>query len=164
VFDELRVLSEWLAGRYPWSVPEAAWFVLTGEPPVLDPFEASIRVSRQPDHTHARINLAVEPWMPEGAVVRVYRDIKRGMMPGTSHAAGTKTMGVLAFVADRMRRGRLPTWQDLAREWDESHPHDRFGDRARHFHTYWKRALKSLFPDYRIPDDLGTSATEGEPT
>jgi hypothetical protein len=170
VFDELRVLSEWLAGRYPWTVPGAAWFVLTGDPPALDPLGVSVHLSQQLDHTYARVTLSVEPWMPEGAVARAYRELKRDMMPRKSHATGTKTMEILAFVADRMRRGRQPNWQNLALEWDRSHPDDQFGDRARHFHTYWKRALKSLFPIYAIPateDGLSTEeepAAQGDPT
>lgn len=164
-FDALRDLSEALASRSPWSVPQAVWFALTGETPWIWPVEAEYRISWQDDVSLARISLAVEPWVPADSLLRIYRDIQRRMLQGDNRLVDEEALRLFSWVARRRRDAARPTWKEMVVEWDGQHPppdKSSHGGNYRRFYTYWRRAMDAIFPAYVPPDRFGP--TDDTPT
>lgn len=107
-----------LCSRYPWPLRDAAWFVLTDEPPEIEPVEWRQR------EDNGRYEISFAPWISERTVRRAIR----AFYEGDNRPLTSKTLSAFRFVEDRTDPERTPKWADLRREWNSLHPDDRFWD------------------------------------
>jgi hypothetical protein len=105
-------LSRWLTTRYPWEQKDAAWFVLTNEPPDV----ISLAFSRDP--TRHTFTLTFAPWISEDTILKAYRSVYKG----DAKLSTEKSLAVLRFVDERTPTGEQPKWTGLTRLWNEQHP------------------------------------------
>lgn len=119
---QLRKLASKLAERYPWETADAAWFVLTGEPPWVPPLTAT---SSGPDlaKNHGTITIRAAHWVSEEAVSDLYLKMKSRMHP--THTTSQRRLTLFRFVTERssgvnkLDRGglvtglRTPPWRSL---------------------------------------------------
>jgi len=111
-YRRLGDLSRWLAARYPWEQKDAAWFVLTNEPPDV----ISLAFSRDP--TRHTFTLTFAPWVSEDTILRSYRSACKG----DAKLPTEKSLAVLRFVDEHTLAGEEPQWASLTGLWNEQHP------------------------------------------
>jgi hypothetical protein len=98
---------------YPWEPEDAAWFVLTGEPPVVAP----LNLSYHPDR--GVFTLAFASWISEETMRRAYRKARDQAHGGTGNRQlGEKALAVLRFVSERTPSAEKPKWTELWRSWN----------------------------------------------
>lgn len=129
----LEDLGRWLVGRYPWSLRDAAWFVLTGESPKIEP----IRISHQ--DSDGMYNIAFAPWVSEKTIRLAYRRVQ----VSDNRPLGSKSLYAFRFVDEHTELGQTPKWTELTAQWNEQHPNDKFRDRSALRRAY-KRAERRL--------------------
>ncbi len=86
--DRLRELSEKLAAFYPWSLSQAATFVLTGIMPWVHSLRSETSL-KSPLYVRSRVHLILDPFCTPQEVAAAYISARRNMLP---------------FVKGRMRR------------------------------------------------------------
>lgn len=129
----LEDLGRWLVSRYPWPLRDAVWFVLTGEPPEVEPLHI------QYHRDSGTYTLTFAPWISEKTIRRVYRNLyNRDNSP-----LGSKTLSLFRFVNDCTEPEQTPKWSEMTRRWNEQHPDDKFTDRSALRRAY-KRAEARL--------------------
>jgi hypothetical protein len=105
-------LSRWLTTRYPWEQKDAAWFVLTNEPPDI----LSLAFSWYP--TRHTFTLTFAPWISEDTILKAYRSVYKG----DAKLSTEKSLAVLRFVDEHTSPEEKPQWASLTRLWNEQHP------------------------------------------
>ena len=106
-------LSLYLASVYPWEPEDAAWFVLTGEPPEV----VSVRLSYHP--RRGVFSLTFAPWISERTLRQVYRKARDRTHGGKANRyPGRKALAVLRFVSERTPPGKKPKWTELMENWN----------------------------------------------
>jgi hypothetical protein len=116
----LEDVSRWLVARYPWSLKDAAWFVLTDESPKIECLKI------QDDRARGRYVLTFAPWISEKTVRLTYHRVQ----PRDNRPLSTKGLAAFRFVDEHTEPGRTPKWAELNRRWNEQHTDDRFTDRS----------------------------------
>lgn len=127
-------LGRRLAAHYPWKPGEGAWFVLTGEPPEIEPVRLSY------DEARGTFTLAFMPWVSKGAILQVRRLAQQRSESG---ALKDRALEVFRFVAERTDARKGKPWEKLRAEWNEQHPDDRFANRSSIASAY-RRAEEKL--------------------
>jgi len=168
VVDKLFDLSVNLAEAFDWPVGfeenltgtrrwcrTAAWFVLTGKAPEVDPIDARWQEQQSPIYIDRQwcIQLSMPPWLPEEEVLRALRTLRRLRPKGHQMPKTTKPLEVARFVWERERlheHGKPRPWTAWWKEWNDEHPGDRIKT-AGNFCTYFVRgeaAVKHLNFDW----------------
>jgi hypothetical protein len=168
ILDDLRQASAHLIRTFPWTAGQAAWFLLTDEPPLVLPIQGSLasggtilalekgltkrRHDSAPDEgvawNYATITLSVASWVSAERVAQVYREARRQVNAADSRAPEPHNAAVFRFVT--ARRGAnlelTKTWRELAEEWDRAQPDSRrrYGGRWRQFARDYVRAEQAL--------------------
>jgi hypothetical protein len=127
-------LSRWLTTRYPWEQKDAAWFVLTNEPPDV----ISLAFSRDP--TRHTFTLSFAPWVSEDTIIRSYRSAYKG----DAKLPTQKSLAVLRFVNERTLTGERPKWTSLTRLWNEQHPEMTYNPRSGGFRKSYEDAKRFM--------------------
>lgn len=122
-----------LASRYPWPLRDAAWFVLTDQPPEVEVLEIGF------DNGRGTYNITFAPWISEKTRQRAYRSVQEG----DNRPLGNKGLSAFRFVCEHTEPGRTPKWAELTERWNEQHPHDKFRDRSE-LRRMYKRAEERL--------------------
>lgn len=167
VLQSLSDLAAELCQTYSWHPVDAAWFVLTGETPGVDPIKSEFRFSRSDYLELTTITLHIAPWVPAKYVERAYRDIQKQMAPSTPekyHERDDRTLAVFRFVMQRAPhllfvKGRSifpneyqapekPSWNDLLREWNLANPDSAYEGEHMGFSQAFTRWRDFLFPDF----------------
>jgi hypothetical protein len=160
VLDEVQQLGVWLTREFPWDLPDAVWFVLTGEFPMRPLIETSVdvRKSMSPPYTDARITLTVDATLSPDEVASHYGRVRDLLLGGTGiRRAEERTLAVFRFVTNHRLQHPASPWGALVREWDRACPEAwRFDGNEKAFRLYWRRGFRSVFPEFR-------SVHEGEP-
>jgi hypothetical protein len=131
VLGQLQKTASKLAERYPWEMPAAAWFVLTGEPPWVPPLTAT---SSGPDlaKNHGTISIRAAHWVPEETVRQLYLKMKARMKP--TPTTSPRRLALFQFLTERssgineLNKGEIvtgldiPPWRKLQGEWNEQYP------------------------------------------
>jgi hypothetical protein len=146
LLDDLRELAGWLGVRYPWKETDAAWFVLTGLPPRVEPLKCRADIRRHRHYSRATITLEVEPWVSGETVERAYRFCQQQLLKGPERAGDNrkvsdKSLAVFDFVVEQIDdRGQVPSWPKLLAIWNRTHSADWQFDRADHLRQAFFRA------------------------
>jgi hypothetical protein len=162
---ELHELGGQLAERFSWQRAQAAWFVLTGEPPAVPPVRIRYRVEEDEDFKRGVVTLEVSTWVSAETVDAVYRDIQRRMLGDINNRQlDTKTLELLRFVMKKenylnlSRARRRKRGKELVEEWDKVNPHLAYGRRKQPTSGFWKdysRGIQLLLsPTYKRPHEI----------
>jgi hypothetical protein len=114
---ELSRLAEAIAGALSvWSTNDAAYYVLTDQPPPIPPVRGHFELKRPERRTQRGLNvMEIEPWVSEQTVARLYREVRNRVLP--RHVARPRGMAVWRFVESLHTKPR-PTlreaWRELA--------------------------------------------------
>lgn len=158
VVDDLRKRAETLGKSYPWSEPEAIWFMLTDQAPTLHPLQAKMGPGRS-----GQIALTVSPWISAQSLVRFYHRMQAHALGSVRRKANARNFAVYGFVEkhstvfqerrghtmeseEATRRRRKPaTWRALMMEWNKSvrNATDRYDD-PRRFYRDGKRGWRAI--------------------
>jgi len=124
-----------LVSRYPWTLRDAVWFVLTGEPPKLTPLKI------QGNDLAGTHTLTFLTWISEKTIRRAYHSLH----VGDNRPLGHKSLSAFRFVDEHTKPGQTPKWAELTRRWNKDHPNpkDKFTDRSALQRAY-KRAEERL--------------------
>lgn len=129
-----------LARQAPWTEEDAAWFVLTGDPPPVAPILYGVQRQAGPGYHRAVVKLEVEPWVPQDMVLSAYRQAQAEVLPKANRAITERTAALARFAAGDA--GNL-TVAAAMRLWNEQHPEWAVHDR-RNFQRHAREALRSI--------------------
>jgi hypothetical protein len=127
VVHDLYEISEELANAFDWPGREAAaWFVLTGEAPEVQPIDSrwEPKISRYLN-PQWRIRLTVPPWVPAEEVLRAYQLLRGQILKGRELPKTTTPLEVARFVweQERLYGYREPTpWSNYFQRWKDENP------------------------------------------
>jgi hypothetical protein len=111
--SDLGDLSSRLAALYPWKAEDAAWFVLTGEPPDVVSVSLSYHAARR------TFTSSFAPWISENTFRRIYRKARDRAHGEENRQPGSKALAVLRFVSERTPPTEKPRWTDLVESWNQ---------------------------------------------
>jgi hypothetical protein len=147
--DLLMKQADKLFHRYLLEPAEAAWLILTGEPPKPKYMSASLTSLSTDDLSRAALTLTLEPWVSPDKVTSYIRDIRQSIL----HGAGSKarTVEVFRFVVahtevEETTLEKIPRWRHLCELWNEEYPEDHrwhFAD-YRDFRTAYIRGRDAI--------------------
>lgn len=173
VLGILRNLSVALSDHYTWRQEDAAWFVLTGEPPIASPLSWSTRRYGEHDFEHWVISLNVAPWVSAETAASFYRYVQRSRLRRSNRPIAERNIALFRFVLRHLQpdpdkvnatygrigiptsmisRGRAsvlssPTWRTLLKLWNEEHPGWKYED-VRLFSRDFYRTHKAISRPY----------------
>lgn len=116
--EELRVLSESLAGAYQWQTAQAAVFVLTGGVPTVSRLKAT-RQLRSGPAAFSRITLTVDPATTPREVAAVYAKHRQALLGPRYRPLSEKHLALLAFGAEERANGA--PWKAIFAKWNTAH-------------------------------------------
>lgn len=173
VLGILRNLSIALSDHYAWRQDAAAWFVLTGEPPIASPLSWSTRRYGEHDFEHWVITLNVAPWVSAETVANFYRYLQRIRLRRSNRPIAERNTALFRFILRHLQpdpdkvnatygrigiptsmisRGRVsvlssPPWRMLLKLWNEEHPEWKYED-VRLFSRDFYRTHKAISRPY----------------
>jgi len=127
-------LGRRLATTYPWDPGDAAWFVLTGEAPKVEP----VRLFH--DEARGTFTLTFMPWVSKMIMLQVRRVAQQRSDSGELKE---KALEVFRFVTEHANAQGSKAWDKLRAEWNKRHPDQRFANRSSIASAY-QRAEKKL--------------------
>jgi hypothetical protein len=136
----LKDLARELASDYPWTLRDAAWFVIKGEPPKF----TSLQMHADADW--CTLNFA--PWISERTLRRAYRQLHTS----DNRPLSAKSLSLFRFVQEHTEPGQRPEWAKLERLWNDEHSDD-FFDRSA-LRKMYKRAEERLVGSWASRDYL----------
>jgi hypothetical protein len=147
----LWIWSESLLRSYGWPRSQAAWFLLTGEPPTLMPLCVQVE-SGLTGGLSSLITLTVMAGCSEHLLVAGLRAAKRSLLGRNRGPSATARFAMTEFVDQELaKEGRRPDWRELFRRWNQFAPYEwRFDDRprrrvtARRWHPRYRSAAFML--------------------
>jgi hypothetical protein len=116
----LEGVARLLTSRYPWTLRDTAWFVLTDEPPDCEPLQ--IRY----DDTRGMYSLTFAPWISEKTIRNAYHSL----FDADSRGLSDKRLSVFCFVDEHTEPGQTPKWSELMDLWNKQNPENRFRHRS----------------------------------
>src|SRR5215211_793798 len=149
---ELADLARRLERDYGWHRNGAAWFVLNGARPRLQPLITRASANRTKHGlSNCKITIQVAPWIPSEEVKKAFlqaRDyVRRGSGPGT---VGERQLEVLRFVEEQHDKdGRRPSFETLLKKWNQEYPYWKYEDYRTFSKTYRRACKEVVYPDYR---------------
>jgi hypothetical protein len=152
-----------LARDFGWHRDDAAWFVLTGQPPALRPLAVDAFMTESIfGPSYCRITLHAAPWVPpevvERAFVQMRDQVRRGLGPGT---VGEQRLEVLRFVEEeRAKPGRRPSFEALLETWNRKYPHWAYADYRALSKAYREARQQVVYPEYAHPHRAKTPNME----
>ena len=153
----LENLGRRLVSDYPWTLRDAVWFVITGEPPELAPLRVQ---TNGLDGTHI---LTFAPWISEKTIRRAYRSV----YDSDNRPLGHKSLSAFRFVDEHTEVGCIPAWAELARRWNARHPENRFWDGSALKRAYERAEKRLASPwageQHRAGDQERPSDVEADP-
>ncbi len=131
----LEDLGRWLAARYPWPLRDAAWFVITDEPPEVEPLRL-----RYGDG--GRYEIVFAPWISEKTMRHAYRSLHHS----DNRPLGRKNLTAFCFVDEHTEVGCTPEWAELTRRWNARNPEARYWDGSALKKAYERAEMRLASP------------------
>jgi hypothetical protein len=140
LIGRLAVVARRLAREAPWTAEDAAWFVLTGDPPPVAPILYAVERHMGQGHQRAVVKLEIEPWVPQNVVLAAYRQAQSEVLPKANRSISERTAELARFAASDA--GALSVGAAM-RIWNDSNPrwveHDR-----RNFQRHFRQAVSRI--------------------
>jgi hypothetical protein len=145
VADQLLLLAEHIRGQVPWEVWEAAWFVVTGERPLLQPLRVSTLTPVAELARRGEVALRAEPGVSGESVLRAYRQMQRELLGYEPRRLKERTLKLFEFVFQQREPSApvKPTWKAMMDAWNRIHPEWSYRD-VRVFHRDVQRVEHAL--------------------
>jgi hypothetical protein len=162
---------------YPRQEHQAAWFLLTGEPPRVPALAGGYQRSSNPAITDYSITMTVKPWVPAETVRRYYGRLQERLLEERPRSLSERNLAVFRFVVEKMEvngtdeghsgaeRPRVTelrpvprSWRTLLRLWNGKFPegHKWHYTDVRNFSRDFGRAKQAiLHPRYKAQDSSG---------
>jgi hypothetical protein len=121
VLAGLWVWAEHLAISYNWPRSQAAWFLLTGEAPVVPPVSVLIESGVSGPLTGI-INVSALAFAREKSVVTAFTMAKRRLFRRRRGPAAAERFAMAAFVDAELANPQRPTWPQIWARWNEFAP------------------------------------------
>lgn len=119
--DDLLALGRALIGRFPWTLEEAIWFVLTDDVPYVSPICLTGADAMRSEWAGSLIGMAMAPWVSDESLLKHVRQLRKALLNGKANRPyEPSTLAVLPFAEER-RRGRK-TWDAIRVEWNAQNP------------------------------------------
>lgn len=160
VISDLLLLDEHLRGRFPWhplhrDVLQVPLFVLTGMPPWVEPFRATVPEG-YPD-LYQTVDITVWPWVPVQEVTSLYESVRKELNP--TPTTSPRRLALFMFVLEHPEvevaqvgeRPKVPSWRELYRLWNNHFPRGNewhYKD-VRNFQRDFKEAFDQITNFYR---------------
>jgi hypothetical protein len=160
VFSDLLLLDEHLRGRFPWrplhrDVLQVPMFVLTGIPPWVEPFRATVPEGYS--DLYQTVDITVWPWVPVEEVTSLYERVRKELNP--TPTTSPKRLALFTFVLQHPdvevvhegEKPKVPSWRELLRLWNKQYPEGNkwhYKD-ARNFQRDFKEAFDQITNFYR---------------
>jgi hypothetical protein len=120
--ERLRRLAQQLAPAYGWTEPQAAVFVLTGTPQLVEPVQVTARSEHIRNGRHhpwaQRITLQIDPTTPPDTVERVYRQVRQQLGIANTRTLSDKHANLALILLDQPHQ----TWATRLKRWNHEHP------------------------------------------
>jgi len=143
-YTDLGKLVELLMHLFPWNhAGKIALFLIAGKPPPDVPDAINWAMHRD----SGTFSIKFLPWVSRETILSAYRDVRR-FVDANQLPKGDKTLRVFHFVVDQADRdGNLPSWPELLRRWNDTHPaeKEKFSDRSAIRRAYM-RAVDAMTP------------------
>jgi hypothetical protein len=123
VLNDLRYLSETLAGRYGWQPGQATEFVLTGATPAISSFEVGVKM-RMSIPALSRVTLTVDPTLSPREVAEYYRQYRQQVL-GRRHRSLSEKHTALALFMSFRPLGE--TYAEAMKAWNKEYRKWRYG-------------------------------------
>lgn len=154
VLGELQRVANRLTEQFPWREDQAAWFTLTGEPPLVSPIK--IRYKWHPARIHhpwgdttrftyGEVTISVIPWVPETNVSEAYFNLQRRILQVQQNQPLERPgLELLRFVLQQenplglTRARRRKVGRKLVEAWDRKYPHWAYGENTRPTDAFWE--------------------------
>jgi hypothetical protein len=154
VLGELQRVANRLAEQFPWREDQAAWFTLTGAPPLVSPIKIWYKWHPARVHhpsgdttrfTYGEVTISVVPWVPETSVSEAYFNLQRRILQVQQNQRLERPgLELLRFVLqqedplslDRARRRKVG--KKLVEPWDRKYPHWAYGEDTRPTDAFWE--------------------------
>jgi len=152
VYDLRRVSETLERRRYPWREGDAAWFVLTGQTPIVMVVGHKLDWQIGSLGNRAVIKLEIEPWISVERVAYLYSVLQRRVLGGHNRPMSERRITLFRFITERTSDdGELPKWRALMDDWNRLHGKRWKYENVRNFsRDYWAAARGLLFPKYRF--------------
>jgi len=153
VLSELWELGDLLNASFGWGNRPAAWFVLTGCAPPLQPVRAVWRSTTSPERDRHVVVLLVEPWVSSATVRDAYLYAQQRTFNRRNRPTSIRERTLFRFVTsaqadvaqDSTKRALLQRWNTTYPQW--SYPPRRAGDEVRVFwRDYTRVKQRFLYP------------------
>lgn len=152
--EALADLAQRLEKYYGWHRDDAAWFVLTGDPPTFRPLAASFR-NRNSIYgpSYGEITLHVAPWIPAAEVKQAYLQAQNMVRGGEARGVvSEQRLMVLRFVEkERAKREQQTPLKALFELWNQKHPRWAYADYTAFSKAYRVARSEVLYPAYFFP-------------
>jgi hypothetical protein len=160
VLDEVRVLGEELTRQFPWTLPEAVWFVVSDDVPYVDPVRVTVTPGTTSVCRSATIVVAAAPWVSAHTIARAYRSAQQDALgpPRRRRPPDGITLALAPFVEERRQQRPPMTFPAILEEWNSTHPGAPLGDH-RYLRRAYRRALAAVFPPARHLEEIDTLST-----
>lgn len=155
--DRLKQAADSLSRKFGWSKAQAMQFLLTREPPQLQPIRisfptwvaASGQLGTEGDYEfeHVLLRLEVAPWVTPESIWAAMRSILDQLRPPSARPLSLQSLDVLDFVeSQRASDGALPGWSELQQRW-ASHK-GAAALSAKNLETIYRRMRRAMAPRY----------------
>ncbi len=139
ILDWLRKISVELNKSLAWPEAQAAWYVLTGRPPLIYPLHATGGAAE-----NDQVVITVSNWVPAKTVAAFYRSLQIRSRHTHRRPPSSRSLDVFWFVEQRVESlGERGPWRSILNEWNVARPTQVYTD-ARRFARDYARAEAAM--------------------
>jgi hypothetical protein len=139
LLDELRQWSERLCSSFPWQKSQAAWFLLTGETPLVRPLAIRVDPKYTNEYSRTVITIDADVWVSHRTLAQAFREVQREIIGDNHKNLSSRNLAVFRFVMQQKQKRMLPPWRKLLEKWNSLYPKWKYED-VRHFVQAYQRA------------------------
>ena len=123
LLHSLSKLASELARCYHWTKAGAAWFVLTGQTPMVQGLDISVYGNTAEDAVDAYIEIRMLPWLHPKTIQGAIRSI-RADLAHAGRKVSSRNLKLVNYIVSRVPSDISPKdkrWKELHRQWNDSH-------------------------------------------
>lgn len=119
ILDDIHSRAKSIASRFPWTVPQTVWFLLTGVAPGLPVASAGSRPIIRDKYRYMPISITVQPWVTEKTLLRLFNEERRHLGIVGRREIDPKSIALLRFLVSKRWDKQQPNIEEHMRsEWN----------------------------------------------